>query len=792
MISLEWCNDYVKIDDLDPKELAVKITTAGTNVEKVYSNKNDKLVIGYVKDCIPHPDSDHMKVCQVDVGSETIQIVCGASNVRKGIKVIVALPGCVLPGDFKIEKAKKRGVESSGMICALMEIGLEEDTPENYAKGIYELDDDAPVGMEALKYMNREVTTYELDIHKHRNNDCFYHIGFAYEIASIINRKVTLPDVSYKEDSKDNINKHIKLTVDTDNCPYYSCKMVKGVKIGESPEFIKKRLQDAGMRSINNVVDISNYVMLEFGQPLHFFDKKTLGDTILVRQAKDNEKIITLDEKERVLDSKDIVITDGKKPVCIAGVMGGQNTEVEENTTDILIESAIFDAVSIRNTARKLDLRSEASIRYGKGLSYEYTKMALDRACNLLEKYADGTVISGEIVHDKTDKTPNIIKFKAKDVCDLLGLEISTSDMEKELDRLQFPYELNKDIFTVTVPRRRLDIEGNVNDIAEEIGRLYGYENLASTLPVVGDRRGVYVGDVSIRKAISNRLRSLGLTEVKNYTLVSPDLASKFKYEEKEQIVLPNPMSVDKSVIRTTLIPSLINNYEYNKARKVENINLYEIAKTYDNKYNEDVKIGILMSGDYISNKWQGLGVKTDFYTIKGVICNLLEYLGLSSRIGFEVNKEAKDMHPGICATITLDKNPVGIIGKVHPSVSKDNIFVCELSMTKINVKSRSPKYKEGFKYPEITKDMAFIVDKNVTCEEITALIRKNGGKNLQNIEVFDLYQGENIDSNKKSIAFSLTFNASDRTLSDEEVMEVFNKIIKEVTSKLNAELRDK
>ena len=792
MISLEWCNDYVKIDDLDPKDLAVKITTAGTNVEKVFSNKNDKLVIGYVKECIPHPDSDHMKVCQVDIGKETIQIVCGASNVREGLKVIVALPGCVLPGDFKIEKAMKRGVESNGMICALMEIGLEENTPENYAKGIHELPADAPVGEEALKYMNREVTTYELDIHKHRNNDCYYHIGFAYEIGSIINRKVTLPDCSYKEDKSDNVEKHIKLKVDTDNCPYYSCKMVKGVKIGESPEFIKKRLVDAGMRSINNVVDISNYVMLEFGQPLHFFDKKTLGDTILVRQAEDNEKIVTLDEKERVLDSKDIVITDGKKPVCIAGVMGGQNTEVEEDTTDILIESAIFDAVSIRNTARKLDLRSEASIRYGKGLSYEYTKMALDRACNLLEKYAGGTVIAGEIVHDKTDKTPNIVKFKAKDVCDLLGLEISTSDMEKELDRLQFPYELNKDVFTVTVPRRRLDIEGNVNDIAEEIGRLYGYENLASTLPVVGDRRGVYVGDVSIRKAISNRLRSLGLTEVKNYTLVSPELASKFKYEEKEQIVLPNPMSVDKSVIRTTLIPSLINNYDYNKARKVENINLYEIAKTYDKEYNEDVKIAILMSGNYISNKWQGLGVKTDFYTIKGVVCNLLEYLGLSSRIGFEVNKEAKDMHPGICATITLDKKPVGIIGKVHPSVSKDNLFICELSMTKINVKSRSPKYKEGFKYPEITKDMAFIVDKGITCEEITTLIRKNGGKNLQNIEVFDLYQGENIASDKKSIAFSLTFNAPDRTLSDEEVMEVFNKIISEVTSKLHAELRDK
>ena len=792
MISLEWCNEYVPISDLDPKELAVKITTAGTNIEKVYSNKNDYLVIGYVKECVPHPDSDHMKVCQVDVGTDTRQIVCGASNVREGLKVIVALPGCVLPGDFKIEKAMKRGVESNGMICALMEIGLEEDTPENYAKGICELPDDAPVGENALRYMNREVTTYELDIHKHRNNDCYYHIGFAYEIASIINRKVTLPESNYKEDKSDNVSKHIKLSVETDKCPYYSCKMVKNVKVGDSPEFIKKRLVDAGMRSINNVVDISNYVMLEYGQPLHFFDKDTLGDTILVRQAKDGEKIVTLDEKERELDSKDIVITDGEKPVCIAGVMGGENTEVEDNTKDILIEAAIFDAVAIRNTAKKLDLRSEASIRYGKGLSYEYTKAAIERACYLLEKYAGGTVIAGEIVHDKTDKTPNVITFKAEDVCNLLGLNISTSDMEKELDRLDFPYELNKDVFTVTVPKRRLDIEGNVNDIAEEIGRLYGYENLASTLPKVEDRRGLYIGDVGFRKEVSKRLRRLGLTEVKTYTLVSPEVANRFKYEDKKQIVLPNPMSYDKSVIRTTLIPSLLATYDYNKARKVEDINIYEIAKTYDKNYDEDVKITLLMSGNYISNVWQGLKVKTDFYTIKGVVCSLLDYLGLHNRYQFEVNKEAPEMHPGMCATITLDKNPVGIIGRVHPSVSKDDIYVCELSMTKINVKSKKIKYKEGNKYPEITKDMAFIVDRTITCDEIMNVIRKNGGKYLQDIKVFDLYEGDRIDASKKSIAFSLTFNAPDRTLSDEEVMEVFNKIISEVTSKLNAELRDK
>ena len=369
MINLEWVKDYIDISDQDLQELAVKITEAGINIEKVITNKIDNLVIGKVVSCVEHPDSDHLHLCQVDIGKEKLQqIVCGAPNVREGLKVIVALPGAVLPGDFAIKSSKIRGVESNGMICALYELGLEEKNDETYAKGIEELNENAPVGKDPLVYLGLEDTLYELDIHKHRNNDCYYHIGFAYEISAILNRKVNLPDLSYKEE-KDNINNHFKLEVDTPKCPYYLAKMVTNVEIKESPDFIKRRLLSVGMRPINNVVDISNYVMLEFGQPLHFFDKDSLGDKILVRDAKDNEKLVTLDGKERVLRSSDIIITDGTKPICVAGVMGGLTTEVEDTTKNILIEAAIFDPVSIRYTASHLDLRSEASIRYGKGLS---------------------------------------------------------------------------------------------------------------------------------------------------------------------------------------------------------------------------------------------------------------------------------------------------------------------------------------------------------------------------------------------------------------------------------------
>ena len=392
MISLNWVKDYIDLDGEDLKELAVKVTKAGVNVEKVITNHIDNLVIGEVLEC-EDIEGTHLHLCKVNIGKEVTQIVCGAPNVRKGIKVIVALPGAVLPGDFEIKVSTIRGYESNGMICALYELGLEEKNDETYSKGIEELDDNAPVGKDPLEYLGIDDTIYELDVHKHRNNDCYYHIGFAYEIGAILNKKITLPNENYKE-VKENIEDNFSLKVETDKCQYYLAKMVKDIVIKESPDFIKKRLISAGMRPINNVVDISNYVMLEYGQPMHFFDYDKLGNKILVRNAKENEKIITLDEKERILSKDDIVITDGDKPVCIAGVMGGLNTDVDDNTKVILIESAIFDAVSIRYTANRLDLKSEASIRYGKGLNYEYTLSAINRACHLLEKYADAKILS--------------------------------------------------------------------------------------------------------------------------------------------------------------------------------------------------------------------------------------------------------------------------------------------------------------------------------------------------------------------------------------------------------------
>ena len=790
MMSLEWVKDYIDISDQDLEELAVKITKAGINVEKVISNKMDHLVIGKVVECVDHPDSDHLHVCKVDIGKDELQqIVCGAPNVREGIKVIVSLPGAKLPGDIEIKKSKIRGVESNGMICALCEIGLEEFNEENYNKGIHELDDLAVVGTDPIAYLGYDDTLYELDIHKHRNNDCYYHIGFAYEIGSILNRKVTLPDASYKEE-KDSVSKHFKLDVETEKCPLYLAKMVTDVEIGESPEFIKRRLIAAGMRPINNVVDISNYVMLEYGQPMHFFDKDKLGARVLVRDAKEGEEVVTLDGKQRILKSSDIVITDGEKPVCIAGVMGGENTEVDENTKTILIEAAIFDSVSIRYTASNLDLRSEASIRYGKGLCYEYTEKALNRACHLLQKYANAKVLSDVVKHDVVDKTVKKVSFVPEDVNKILGITISEDDMKVELGRLGFEYKLNKGVFEVIIPARRLDIDPNVNDIAEEIGRLYGYHNLVSTLPNVPVKRGQYIGDVKYRKMISKRLRGLGLNETKTYTLVSPEMTKMFNYRNVDNAVLPNPMSVDKSVVRTTLIPSLLNVYHYNKARKIKDIFLYEISKTYDSKYNEERLISGLLCGNYINNGWSK-PIKIDFYLVKGIFENILDYMGFKNRYTFEVGNTS-DLHPGISANIVLDRKVIGIIGRVHPKITKDEIYVFELSLNELMKKIKPLKFKEAPRYPSMEKDMAFIVDRDITAGEIIQTIKKAGGRLLTDVSVFDVYTGENVDTSKKSLAFTLTFMDVNRTLTDEEVMKVFNNIIETVQIVHKAVLRDK
>lgn len=787
-ISTNWIKDYVNLDDVDLQALALKITSAGINIECVNSNYIEGLVIGEIINCKRHPDSDHLNVCDVNLGKEIKQIVCGASNVRESLKVIVAPAGTILPGNFEIKKTVIRGAQSNGMICALFELEIEEKTEENYNKGIHELDNDAPVGCDALEYLGYNDTSYDLDLNPNRT-DCNNHIPFSYEVAAVLKKQVTLPDTKTSP-IKDSVNNHLKVLVETEKCPMYNAKMVTDVQIGESPEFIKRRLEVAGMRSINNVVDISNYVMLEYGQPLHFFDKDKLGDTILVRMANDKELITTLDKKERVLSSEDIVITDGKKPVCIAGVMGGDNSGIDEKTKTIVIESAIFNANNVRYTSINHDLRSEASLRYEKGLTYEYCELAIERACHLLEKYAGAKVLSDTITHDKMNKEKKEVEFSIDDINRLLGMHLLIKDVNSSLDGLGFPYSENDGYYVVYVPNRRLDVLPRVHDLAEEIGRLYGYEKIQAVLPVLEEKKGAYLGTSRTRKLISKRLRGLGLNETRTYTLISEEENNLFKINRHETIRLLRPMSSDRILIRESLLASLLKTKEYNKKHHVNDIHLYEIANVYYNENVEETKLAILMSGNYISSGWQGLNNKVDFFLVKGIVENILIYLGLKNRYSFE-KKELDGFHPGISATITLDREEIGVIGRVHPGIEKDDVYVVEISLTKLfDKKIKAIKYQEISKYPNIIKDVCFIVNKELLANELVDAIRKSGGRLLKNISIFDLYQGEGIAEDKKSIAFKLTFNDENKTLTDEEVMIIFNKVIDDIIKKFNCTLR--
>lgn len=780
-ISTNWINDYVKIDDVDKKELADKITNAGVNVQEVIGEINfNKIVVGEIINAKPHENSDHLKVCEVNIGANTEQIVCGAPNARSGIKVVVSLPGAKLPNGMEIKQSVIRGVNSNGMLCSLEELGLEEKS-----EGIHELPNDAIVGNSPKEYLNLD-SVYLLDLNPNRKNDCLNHIGFAYEVSAVLDRNITLPQTDYTEsDFETNIN----LKIETENVLLYYAKLVKNVEIKESPEFIKLRLTNAGMRPINNVVDISNYIMLEFGQPLHFFDADKVGNTLLVRMAKENEKIITLDKQERTLNSEDIVITDGEIPICIAGVMGGLNSDVDENTKNILIESAIFDKLKVRRTSLKLDLRSEASLRYEVGINPEYTLMALKRACHLLEKYAAAKISKNEKVVNNIKTSTNVIEVTLEEINKVIGVKIENTDVIDILKRLKFDYKVEGNTYYVTAPSRRLDISIK-EDIIEEVGRLFGYDKIVAKLPTLEMTTGGYVPRIKYRKDISSLMRSLGFNETRTYTLISQKNSETFNYENKENIVLLKPISNDRTHIRTNIISSLIDVLNYNEARTIDDVLIYEISNVYYKElddFKEDMKLCALAKGNILKSDFQKTP-KIDFYYLKGIVITLLEYLGYKNRIKFIRNEEIPFMHKGITADILVDNKKIGFIGKIHPSLKHDETYIFEISLDELSKnKGARIKYTAPSKYPSIKKDMSFNFRKDIIAGEVINDIYKMSSKILKNVTVFDVFDS----TEHRSLAFSLTYQADDRTLNDEEVMKDFENVISKISEKYNAKLRN-
>ena len=784
-LSTKFLKDYVDIT-VDAKTLAEDMTKVGNEYEEVKKLlPATNLTIGKVLECENHPDSDHLHVCKVDIGSEILNIVCGAPNVRKGLKVIVALPGAELPGGITIKKGTIRGQESNGMLCSLEELGLEHKfLPEVDKTGIHELPEDAIIGEEPIKYMglDDEVIDFELTANR---GDLLSILGMAYEVAAIYGKEVKPIDLKYNEEDE-KIDDSFSVDVKTENCTIFLAKKIKNVKIMESPDFIKNRLIASGIRPINNVVDISNYVMLEVGQPLHFYDLDKLGNHIVVRMAKDEEKLITLDGVERNLTSSDIVIANDMEAVGLAGVMGGLDTEIDENTKNILIEAAIFEPTKIRQTAKKI-LRSEASTRYEKGLDSNRTYMAVDRACKLLQDYADAKIVSGIVKYDTTDKEDTKIDITFTNINNLLGMKLSNNEILTVFDKLGFTYVVNENNIQVSVPKRRIDISIK-EDLVEEVGRIHGVDNLIGKVPKLSGRPGHL--DNKIR-AIRNKMISLGLNETLTYILINDKEVKNYTLDEFEEVRLQSPMSEDKNTLRYSMIPSMVKIYEYNNARNNSDISIFEIGKGFYKKqgeYGEELKLSVLMSGTYF--KGVGITEKVNFYTIKGIAEEILDYLGYEGRYSFVNNEFAKEFHPGQAAEISVNGDSVGIVGKVHPNILKD-VYVMEINLSKLLEKRVGKmKYKEFSKFPGIKKDLAIVVDTNITSKNVEEVIKKAGGALLTKIEIFDIYKGANIGENKKSLAYSLNFEDKTKTLTDEEINKAIENIVCELEKKIGATLR--
>ena len=787
ILSTNFLKDYIDLDEnIDVTKLAEDMTRVGNeydSAEKLVPATN--LVIGEIIECEPHPDSDHLHLCKVNIGSEVLNIVCGAPNARKGIKVIVAKVGAELP-EITIKKGNIRGQESNGMLCALYEIGIDKKfLSEADKNGICELPENAPIGEDPIKFLKLDDNAIDFELTANRG-DLLSILGMAYEVGAIYDKEVKEPDLTHSEVGED-VNKQFNLKIETDNCKLFLAKMAKDVVIKESPDFIKNRLIASGIRPINNVVDISNYVMLELGQPLHFYDYDRLGNTILVRMAKKDELLKTLDGQERTLSEEDIVITDGKEPVGLAGVMGGLTTEVEEDTTNVLIEAAIFDQVKVRKTSNKI-LRSEASNRFEKGLDPARTYMAIERACKLLEEYAGAKIASGTVKYDKTVNKEKEIEIEYQFINNVLGAEISKEDILDTFRKLKFKVEDKGESALVIVPTRRIDISIK-EDLVEEVGRIYGVDNIQGKLPVVPMKMGHT--DKTIRE-IRHKLCDLGLNETLTYVLINDKEVNNFTCDEFEALKLLDPLTEDRNTLRYTMISSLYKIYEYNKARENKDVCLFEIGKGFWKKgevYGENQKVCVLMTGNYYDKI--GYNESINFFDIKGVTEELLDFLGYSGRYSFVNPKNMpKEFHPGQTAEISVNNDIVGIIGRIHPSIEKEEVFVMEINLDKLlDKKVGRMKFKEISKFPKVKKDLSILVDKDIPSKEIELKIKKKAGKLLTDIKVFDLYEGKNILNNKKSLAYSLTFSDPSRTLQDEEINTIMDSIILDL-EKSGMELR--
>lgn len=783
LISNEWLKEYVTIDD-SVSNLAERITRTGIEVDDLidYTKDIKNLVVGFVKSKEKHPDADKLNVCQVDIGEdEPVQIVCGAPNVDAGQYVIVAKVGGRLPGGIKIKRAKLRGERSEGMICSLQEIGISSNyIPKSFESGIYVFSESQVPGTDALQALYLDDQVMEFDLTPNRA-DALSMIGTAYEVAALYNTKMTKPETTSNE-LELSANDELTVTIENeDKVPYYSARVVHDVTIEPSPIWMQARLIKAGIRPINNVVDISNYVLLEYGQPLHMFDQDAIGSQqIVVRQANEGEKMTTLDDTERELLTSDIVITNGQTPIALAGVMGGDFSEVKEHTSNIVIEGAIFDPVSIRHTSRRLNLRSESSSRFEKGIATEFVDEAVDRACYLLQTYANGKVLKDRVSSGELSAFITPIDITADKINRTIGFDLSQNDIVTIFNQLGFDTEINDDVITVQVPSRRKDITIK-EDLIEEVARIYGYDDIPSTLPVFEKVTSGQLTDRQYKtRMVKEVLEGAGLDQAITYSLVSKEDATAFAMQQRQTIDLLMPMSEAHASLRQSLLPHLIEAASYNVARKNKDVKLFEIGNVFfangEGELPDQVEyLSGILTGDYVVNQWQGKKETVDFYLAKGVVDRVSEKLNLE----FSYRRADIDgLHPGRTAEILLENKVVGFIGELHPTLAADNdlkrTYVFELNFDALMAVSVSYiNYQPIPRFPGMSRDIALEVNQNIPAADLLSTIHAHGGNILKDTLVFDVYQGEHLEKGKKSIAIRLNYLDTEETLTDERVSKV-------------------
>lgn len=854
LVPIEWLNDYTKIN-VGVDEFCDKMIMSGSNLETVeYFGENfDKVVVGKVIKKEKHPDADKLSVCMVDVGgSEPLQIVCGAPNVSEGIKVPVALHGSRVPGPLhgqpkqeggvKIKKGKLRGVESFGMICSAGELGFDDKVvPVFHREGIWILPEEAETGAPVEEAMGLKNAVVDFEITPNRP-DCLSMTGMAREAAATFDENMEYPDTDCecKGDKKasDFVSVEIKAP---EYCRRYAARIVTDVKIGQSPWWLQKRLMYAGMRPINNIVDITNFVMLEYGEPLHAFDIRQLeGNKIVVETAENGEKFTTLDGTERSLTKDMLLIKDGKKGVAIAGVMGGLNSEIEEDTDTILIEAACFDPDNIRLTSKNLGLRTEASSRFEKGVDPNLCQTAADRVCHLIELLGAGTVQEGTVDAYPEPNRPHTVDVRTARINSMLGTDIQAADMKKIFQSLEMKVEGDDTVMKVTPPTVRLDLEAEV-DFVEEVARMYGYDKLPVTLPKGNEESDIGRAE-TLRRMARDCMCAMGANEIQTYSFVSPGDADKIRIDEdsweRNYVKLLNPLGQENSVMRTLLTPAMLETLGRNFSRNIDAVKAFEIGNTFSAN---------IMDPEGLPDEQDAMAIgmyggDSDFFTLKGMVTEMLSVMGIDD-ISFVAEKEYGVYHPGRCARIVYgagnkdgggageaflkkaqenkiegteeeltamkkmieelaaniqdDGIELGIMGEVHPDVAETygidaRCCCCELMFGAIaDIAKTEISYTPLPKYPSTSRDIAVLADEDILVGDMEKVIRENGGNILEDVKLFDIYRGEQVEEGKKSVAFTLTYRDRNKTLTDEEVVPVHEKVLEALKNEFNAVLRE-